>query len=94
MPLYSVGETVKSNLMIRDSTNTLVDPTNTPTFDLYDPNDIELLTAQNMTFESTGKYYYPVQTQDTWTKGKYRYRCKVVDGVLVSIIWGSFELGT
>ncbi len=50
------------------------------TIDVYDPNDSQKVTAQNMTLDSGYIYYYLYQNATTDTSGDYKARVNAVKG--------------
>lgn len=48
------------------------DPISLPTISVWDNKGKKVVDAQSMIKDSTGKYYYTVQTLTTWKKGLYK----------------------
>lgn len=47
------------------------DADSAPSITVLNPNGLTVVDAQTMTKSATGKYYYNVQTLETWTPGIY-----------------------
>ena len=94
MARFNRGETVKSNLAIKDSDGNLTDPSSIPLITITDPDGTVIQNEQDMTFSAVGRYYYLLQTDSDNVLGRYEVKYKVVDGVLTSILYDYFNLGT
>lgn len=79
MTIYERGETYTHWSTIRDNDGVKVAPTDI-TISIYDPCDIQVVTSQSMTSDSTGVYYYNHTLNSSATYGRYKTKVEVDGG--------------
>lgn len=96
MARVNAGEAAVISLAVKtidhlNNIGALVNPSNPPVITITDPNDEIVVNAQNMTFDSTGLYYYNYPT--TAIYGRYRIDFSVLNGTLYTLHHDYFTVG-
>jgi len=89
MSVYERGETFVHRLTIRDRDKTKVNPT-AVTETIYDPCNYAIISAQSMSSDATGEYYYNHNLSSSATYGRYRTHVEATSGTLKSTFEGDF----
>lgn len=90
---YNRGEAVRIRARFYDENDNLVNPSTSVKLTIKDKNDTELVSAQDMTNQSTGRYFYIYPTSSNSILGKYSVKIDALDHSYHSIEYDSFDLG-
>lgn len=77
--MYYQGETMRQSVEVTDTNGALVDA-DSIVITIVDPEDIEQVSAQAMTNDSTGKYHYDYLIAADAEKGEWKTEIKAVKG--------------
>ena len=77
--MYYQGETMRQNVEVTDIAGKLVDA-DTIVITIIDPEETVQASAQAMTNDSTGKYYYDYLIATDALKGEWKTEIKAVKG--------------
>ena len=90
---FDIGETVICSVEVKNDAGTLVDPSTSMqiAIDWISPNFSNIITATNMTKDSTGKYHYDFATAGK-QGGTYRVAYIATDGTRITIERETFKL--
>ncbi len=92
MSLFNIGETVVCSVEVKNTAGVLVDPATSMTTTITSPQKTIVVSAQNMSKDSTGKYHYDYTSEVTAPDGKYTAAYKATDGTRITIAKNIFEL--
>ena len=93
MANFDIGETVICSIEVRNAAGTLVDPSTSMqiAIDWIKPNFGNIITATNMTKDSTGKYHYDFASAGKQA-GSYQVIYTATDGTRITIEKETFSL--
>lgn len=92
------GESAVLSCVIKDidgygNVGNQVNPGVVPVIFIYDPHDTLVVNGSSMTFIETGLYTYNHAVATDAAIGRWKFRCKVQDGTLVTYQEDYFTVG-
>ena len=93
MASFEFGETIICNVEIRrQDNNQLYDPATSIKIDIWNPNGVQVVSAQTMNKDGVGLYHYDYNPAAGAVFGSYGVRYVAVDNLRTSIHRDTFSL--